>query len=204
MARRPFDRQAEAAESALDRLDDGRDAGAGDDLEDTPSVVIDGADLDGLHLDDGADPADDLDDLDSLLGPEVDGEMANVVDAFADAFNARDLDELVTLVTDDCETPGLAGGIDDFAAAIDDLWQRRPGAVLTRAQLDDQCLGVLWELEGAAWWRIATVHLADCVDGQVGVIVFSDDPVLLDEIAATPPDLDLDQGSRWEEWDEGA
>lgn len=207
MARTSFDRQAEAAESALDRIDDRRgEAGAADlALEAGTLVLTDDLHDHGLHVDDGAGAPDDDDlELIDLVGPEVDGELADVIDAFSEAFNARDLDELVALVTDDCETPGLASGSDDFPAAIDDLWHRRPSCLLARGQLDDECLAVLFELEGAGrWWRVATVHFCDVVDGQAGVIEFSDDPALLEEVDCQTPDLDLDEGALWQEWEDG-
>lgn len=207
------DRQQAAAEAGLDRVDD-RD----EDERTYPDPAEVAAELgDGMHIEDRdlvrrdehgrvMPPEDEPDDdgLPARSGTEA--ELADCLDAMAEAFNARDLDGLLALVADDCETPGLASDLDDFADAIDDLWERRPSCLLTRGELEGEPpVGVLWELgEADVWWPLASVHVADPVDGQVGVVEFADDPTLLDRVQATPPDGDLEEGSRWIEWQEGA
>lgn len=194
-----------AAESALERVapgsrdgqDDAQDAGDELDLHDTV----------GFHIQaDRTDPPQGDDELDWDARQEVhpDPDRSVCVDALAEAFNARDLDALLDLVTPDCETPGLANDLDDFALAMEDLWLRRPTCLVTRGEHGDDVIGVLWELADAGrWWRVASVHVEDVADGLAGVIEFSDDPFLVEEIAADEPDLDLEQGSRWAEWEDG-
>ncbi len=192
-----------AAESRLDRIDD-RPAEPDDDRSDAVDLS------DGMHIEEDeeldAEPALGMTTGEILL--ELDGgpdaEVADCLDAFNEAFNARDLDSLLEFVTADCETPGLGNDLDNLPEAIEDLWERRPSCLLTRGQLDNAPVGVMWELgEGGGWWRVATVHVDDCADGQLGVIEFSDDPSILEEVASPTPDGDLDEGSRWEEWTEG-
>lgn len=201
------DRTIAAAEARLDRLDD-RPA------ETDAATAPDHIDLDGddLHIADGdealeAEAAVGLTTDEILL--ELDGgpdaELTDCIEAFAEAFNARDLDSLLELLTDDCEAPGLGNDVDNLPEAIEDLWDRRPSCLLTRGEHDGDALAVMWELgEGGGWWRIATVHFDDCADGQVGVIEFSDDPSILEEVETSTPDGDLEEGARWEEWNEGA
>jgi hypothetical protein len=170
------DRSIAAAEASLDRIDD-----AAADVASTNGHVTErtaGVDLtDGMHIEDDdqelevAPAAAGLTTEEILL--ELDGgpdaELADCVEAFSEAFNARDLDSLIT-----------------------------------RGQLADECVAVMWELgDGGGWWRVATVHFADCVDGQMGVVEFSDDPGILDEVDTVTPDGDVDEGVRWEEWEEG-
>jgi hypothetical protein len=205
------DRYQAAAERGLDRIDD---AAADDD----DAIVDEGADgqapVDGgvgravvadeygVHVDD---PETDLldDDLDTGLR---DDSEADLLDSLAEVFNARDLDGLLELLTDDAEVAGLlAHDRDDVADALRDLWRRRPTCCLTRGFAAAEHVGVLWEHDGQAWWRIAAVHIDDPADSQLGVLEFSDDPALLEQIDCEPPDPDdLEEGARWSEWEEGA
>lgn len=113
-----------------------------------------------------------------------------VVDAVADAFNARDLDGLRDLATHDCEVPGLLGSSTTLDPAIGGLWDRRPSIVMTRVVDDDHALGVLWERAASdTWAAIGTVHL-DVDDDLVRVLEFSDDVGLIDRLAPVAPDAD--------------
>lgn len=167
----------------------------------------------GMHVEDGNAAESVADDLDveelsrRLRGDlDVDSELVNCLDAIIETFNARDLDGLLELVAEDCELPGLAGSDrEGFAATLEDLWERRPTCLLTRGELEDEPVGVLWELgEGDTWWSIATVHVAEPNEGDVGLVEFLDDTATLDRVVAQPPDGDLDEGMRWREWEEGA
>jgi len=191
------DRLAAGAEAKLDRIDGDR---GGDEPDATlPGSV--GADDYGFHLDDpdGGLPEDDLE-----VGVR-DDDAADALDALADAFNARDLDALLDTVAADGEAPGLLGGDrDNLSTALEDLWTRRPSACLTRGAVDDMDVGVLWEHDGTTWWRLAVVHVDDVRDGRVGVVEFSDDTALLEQVVGEAPDDDLEEGARWSEWAEGA
>lgn len=113
-----------------------------------------------------------------------------VVDAVADAFNARDLDGLLDLAARDCEVPGLLGGPTTLDPAVGDLWNRRPSIVMTRVVDDDHALGVLWERAASdTWAAIGTVHV-DVDDDRVRVLEFSDDVGLIDRLAPVAPQAD--------------
>lgn len=209
---RPYDRLKAGAESRLEALDDAElipdDEVVGD--PDEPDVdedttgddaVLDPDDY-GIHVDD---PGSDLLDDDLDVGLRDDG-LATALDGLAEVFNARDLEGLMQVVAPDGEAPGLLGyDRANVPDAIEDLWQRRPTCCLTRGYHADTHVGVLWEHDGSAWWRVASVHVADVQEGLIGVIEFADDPALLEQLEADPPDPDdLDEGARWTEWDEGA
>ena len=155
----------------------------------------------GLHLD-----APDAD----LLGEDLDGGLrdntaADLLDAVAGKFNARDLDGLLELMAPDVETPGvLVDDATNLPEAVESLWQRRPACLLTRGVADNTDVGVLWDHDGQQWWRIAAVHLADITDGVVGVLEISDDQALLDQATAEPPAVDeVTEGTTWHEWEDG-
>jgi hypothetical protein len=187
-----FDRSAAGAEAQLDRFDEAPSSnGAGSSIH--PHDY-------GMHVDD---PEVDLldDDLDAGLRDDVE---ADAIDSVADAFNARDLDALLEIVAPDGEAPGLLGyDVDNLPQAVEDLWQRRPNVCVTRGNVGTEHVGVLWEHDGKDWWRLAVVHVDDVRDGHIGVLEFSDDTALLEQVECGIPDDDLDEGSRWAEWAEG-
>jgi hypothetical protein len=195
---REVDHHQAAAEALLDRVDA---ASEPDQLE--ASERHDGVSLDGygFHEDD---PEVDLLDEDLDVGLRDDVE-ADAIDAIAEAFNARNLEDLVDVLAPDAETPGFLGpdraGV---AEAIDGFWKRRPSLCLTRGHADIEHVGVLWEHDGEAWWRLAVLHVDDVQDGRVGVIEITDDPALLERVRCEPPATeDLEEGARWAEWEDG-
>ena len=205
------DRYQAAAERGLDRLDDlaaGRDDGSTDGETADDDAPVEGgvgqavvADEYGIHVDD---PETDLLDDDLDVGLRDDRE-ADLLDSLGEVFNARDLEGLLELLSDDAEVSGLlAHDRDDVADAVRDLWRRRPTCCLTRGFALAEHVGVLWEHDGQAWWRIAAVHIDDPAESHLGVLEFSDDPALLEQIDCDPPDPDdLEEGARWSEWEDG-
>jgi hypothetical protein len=147
---RPYDRTRAAAESRLEALDDAAileddlPVEDSDEAEGEPAPPIEptlGPDDYGFHEDD---PEVDLldDDLDAGLRND---EEADALDAVAEVFNARDLDQLLTIMATDGEVPGLLGyERANLGSAIEDLWQRRPTCCITRGHHLDEHVGVLW------------------------------------------------------------
>lgn len=203
-----LDTRMAAAEAQLERLDDRRVEGPPDDTGTVDAVEL----SEGMHIEEAdahleAPAAIGLTTGEIMLELDAtgDAEVVDCVDAFAEAYNARDLEALLELMAEDGEMPGLGNDLDHLPEAVEDLWERRPSTVVTRGELDGQILAVMWELgDGGRWWRVATLHFDDCGDGQIGVVEFSDDPGILEVVQTDPPDADLDEGSRWEEWAEGA
>ena len=181
----------EASRTELDR-------GAFDPVEDAFGFHVDGPD----DLPTGTVALDD--DTDGLPTHVDEGTVVAVLDELVVAFNHRDLEDLLEVIAADGEAPGLLGyDRDNLPDAVTDLWVRRPTVQLTRGTVDDSAVGVLWEHDGSAWWRLAAVCIDDVHDGVVGVVEFADDPELLERVEASEPDDDLLEGERWQEWDEG-
>lgn len=199
------DRLKAAAETRLDQVDDDAERAEADvpDQSSTPAGPDVGVAADdyGIHVDD---PEADLLDEDLDAGLRDDGN-ADLIDALSETFNARDLDGMLDCVATDAEAPGLLGNdVANLPTAIEDLWQRRPSCLLTRALVDADHVGVLWEYDGTVWWKVAVLHVADAVDGRVGVLEFSDDATLLDRLECEPPERDdIAEGTTWTEWEDG-
>jgi hypothetical protein len=195
---REVDHQQAAAEALLDRVDATNEP----DQHDVPARH-DGVSLDGygFHEDD---PEVDLLDEDLDVGLRDDVE-ADALDAIAEAFNARHLEELLDILADDAETPGFLGhDRANLPEAIEGFWKRRPSLCLTRGHAETEHVGVLWEHDGEAWWRLAVLHVDDVRDGRVGVIEVTDDPALLERVRCeSPAGDDLEEGARWAEWEDG-
>ncbi|MCC5946989.1 MAG: hypothetical protein JJT89_00920 [Nitriliruptoraceae bacterium] len=201
------DRHQAAAERDLDRIDDEADATL-DPRRVEDDRLVRGAvgravapDDYGIHVDD---PDGDLLDEDLDAGLRDDRE-ADLLDSIAEAFNARDLDGLMELLNDDVEVPGLLGyERANVPGALQGLWERRPSCCLVRGYTGTEHIGVLFEHDGTSWWRVAAVHVDDVEDGQAGVLEFSDDTALLEQATCDTPDADdLEEGVRWEEWEQG-
>ncbi|GGI02638.1 hypothetical protein [Egicoccus halophilus] len=191
-----LDRHAAGAEARLDRLDA---EAAGAPPDDERGTVAE--DEFGFHVDD---PDGEL--FEDELRPGVPDDSAlEALEQLAEAFNARDLDGVLEVVARDGEAPGLLGwDRDNLPDAVEDLWTRRPSALLTRGSTTEGDVGVLWEHDGAQWWRLAVVHVADVQEGCVGVLEFSEDTALLEQVECEVPDGEFEEGARWSEWSEGA
>lgn len=195
-----FDVSLAHAEAGLDRIDEDEFV-AEHDVPEEPVEMID--DAAGWHVEDEAAP------LGGELDEDEDGHVSvlhdDLLDALNEAFNARDLEGVMDVLSDDVELPGVASDREEAPARIEDLWERRPTCLLTRAVNGDEGLSVLWEIgDEGRWWPLATVHVDDVQDGRAGVLEFSEDVSLIDELDPEMPDDDLDEGTRWQEWEEGA
>lgn len=195
-----MDLDRELLESQLDRLDD--DAVSEDEPPPPDRGTFDGdPDGFGFHLDEPDHAVDPLAD-------EVeahDDAVIEAYDAVIEAFNDRDLEALLEVVATDGEAPGLLGwDRDNLPDAIADLWERRPTVQLGRASDQGAAIAILWEHDGSSWWRVAAVTVDDVQDGCVGVLAFADDAGLVEGLDGLPPEADVTEGARWEEWEEGA
>lgn len=199
-----LDPRTAALEAQLDRLDDAAlDDDRGADSQPPDLGTFDQtADSYGFHVDD--DPEAMVDPLEDTVEVHEGPDAIDAVEELVAAFNARDLDDLLAVVAADGEAPGLLGyDRANLPEAVADLWERRPTVQVTRGELDGRVAGVLWEHDGSSWWRLAVVSVDDVRDGCVGVLEFADDPNLVEQVDTEPPDDQLVEGARWQEWDEG-
>lgn len=134
-----------------------------------------------------------------------DGDLEALRDEFVDGFNARDLDALLALVAPDVETPDLAGdGVRVFAEEVEAIWERSPGAILTRAFLDGCPAAVGWLPDEEGCWSRAALVCLSCEDGLLSLVALPDDADSLDRAEAEDPTgEELDEWSDWSEWDRG-
>ncbi|HEX2028278.1 MAG TPA: nuclear transport factor 2 family protein [Nitriliruptorales bacterium] len=188
----------------------GADRGGGalaDEVE--VALDLDAIEREGLHIEDpDAGPVDDDRDSDvdhlARYGP-----LESVIDGFIEAYNAHDLDGVLEVLAEDCELPGLGGDPQGFSRACDDLWDRRPHALLTRGLVDDQPVAVLWDVctgaqTNGGWERVG-LFVFDRSDREdaIGLIEAIEDPATLEAAETDDPADDLLEGARWEEWYEG-
>jgi len=140
--------------------------------------------------------------------PSSDAALAALATDFVEAFNARDLDAVLALVSADVECPDAGGpGAPAFADELTSIWERSPGALLTPAILDDEPCAVAWLPEEDGCWRRATlvrcaVHERD--PSLLGVVALADDPDGLERAETEDPTgEELDEGTAWVEWTDG-
>lgn len=148
----------------------------------------------------------DLDD-DTTAQPLLDGvtDLETLRDEFVDAFNARDLDALVALAREDVECPDIHGdGVAALSEEVGAIWERSPGAILTRGFLDTEPCAVGWlPDEEGCWSRAALVTFAG-EDGLLSVVSLPDDADALDRAdAEDPTGEEMEEGADWGEWDSG-
>lgn len=124
---------------------------------------------------------------------------------FIDAFNGRDLDALLGLVSDDVECPDIAGdGLAVLAEEVESIWERSPATVLTRAFLDDCPCAVAWLPDEEGCWTRAALVCFDSGEDRITLVALPDDPDSLDRAETEEPTgEELDEWADWAEWDRG-
>jgi hypothetical protein len=147
-------------------------------------------------------------------GPELrdlgngDTDLEALRDAFVEAFNARDLDGILALVEDDVECPDIrdGDGVSALAEEVEAIWERSPGAILTRAHLDldDEPVAIGWLPDEDGCWSRAALVCFDTTDGLLSLVAMPEDADALDRAAAEEPTGDeLDEWSDWAGWERG-
>jgi hypothetical protein len=166
---------------------------------------------DGLRIVDGDEavgPGDSPDDDDDRAEPAPaigDADLETLRDEFVDAFNARDLEAVLVLAHPDVETPDIAGdGTAVLAEELEAIWERSPGAMLTRAFLEGEACAMAWlPDEDGCWSRAALVRL-DAEGGLLTVVALADDADALDRAEAEElGGEEMQEWQDWSEWDRG-
>ncbi|MPZ71748.1 MAG: hypothetical protein GEU74_00725 [Nitriliruptorales bacterium] len=136
---------------------------------------------------------------------DADADLETLRDEFVDAFNARDLDALLALASEDVECPDIHGdGVAALADEVGAIWERSPAAILTRGFLEGEPCAVGWlPDEEGCWSRAALVTFAG-EQGLLSVVSVPDDVDALERADAEDPSgEEQDEGTDWSEWDSG-
>ena len=159
----------------------------------------------GMHLVDDVGSVEEDDERAPRPLSDGDADLETLRDEFVDAFNARDLDTLLALARPDVDCPDIHG--DGHAALAEEfsaIWERSPGALLTRGFLDDSPCAVAWLPDEDACWTRAALVLLDGGDGQIAVVSLPDDIDALERAEADDPEgEEVEEGSDWGEWESG-
>lgn len=170
---------------------------------------------DGLHV--AAEDEIDLDDYErdaderhgeerTWVDADADSELESLRAAFVEAFNSRDLDEILAIVASDIEVPDLPGedGVGALTDELESMWRNAPALLLTRAFLDGTPCAVAWlPDEEACWSRVALVCFAHEGD-KLTMVTVPDDVDALERAESEAPEGDeLDEWSDWSEWETG-
>ena len=143
---------------------------------------------------------------DDEYGPDIDDvDLETLRGAFVEAFNARDLDAVLELLSDDVETPDLSGdGGDAMAEELQSIWERSPAAVLTHATVDDAPAAMVWLPDDGGHLRRVGLMAFDGDQGRLTAIEMPDDDAALEQaLAETPIGDPLEEELDWSEWDSG-
>lgn len=147
----------------------------------------------GAAMGDGLEP--DLDDAD----------LETLRNAFVEAYNARDLETILEIVSPDAELPDMTGeGHDALAEELLAVWERSPLVVLTHALVRDVPAAVAWLPDEQGRWHRAGLLTFDGDDGRLTVIEMPDDTEALHAALAEDPIGDVvSEELDWSEWDRG-
>jgi len=130
------------------------------------------------------------------------GAREELVEGFIEAFNARDLDQLLELFSDDAEVPGLGDDRNGLGSALEDLWERNPGVTATLGRLGGAAVTMLWVSDDREWWRVGMV-VFEGSDEVLSLAELVEEPGALEGTEADAPERERDEGATWEEWEEG-
>lgn len=137
---------------------------------------------------------------------EADTDLESLRGAFVDAFNSRDLDEILGIVHPDVEVPDIAGE-DGIAALIDEIesiWEGAPAVLLTRAFLDGRPCAVAWLPDEDGGWTRAALVCFEHEGDRLTLVAVPDDVDALERVEAEEPTGEqLDEWADWAEWDRG-
>ncbi len=138
-----------------------------------------------------------------LLEPAV--ELEALRDEFVDAFNARDLDAVLALVRENVECPDVHGnGAAALADELVSVWERSPGAILTRAFLDGLPCATAWLPDEEGCWARAALVCFDVSGGLLSLVEIPDDIDALERAEADDPaGEEIVEEADWAQWESG-
>lgn len=130
----------------------------------------------------------------------ADADLETLRDEFVDAFNARDLDAALAIVAEDVEAPDVRDGegAQALGEELEAIWERSPGAILTRAFVDDSPCAVAWLPDEDGCWSRAALVCFDADGGLLTLVELPDDADALDRAVAEEPTGD--ELAEWTDW----
>lgn len=146
-----------------------------------------------------------VDGEDSQAPDGIAGEVEALRDEFVDAFNARDLDALLSLAREDVECPDIHGdGLAALSEEVSAIWERSPGAILTRGFLDGEPCALGWLPDEEGCWSRAALVCFSADEGLLAVVSLPDDADALDRAEGEDPvGEEQEEGTDWGEWTSG-
>jgi hypothetical protein len=164
---------------------------------------------DGLRIVDEQDETD-REEVDTVVpsdpsdGPGADPDLESLRDEFVEAFNARDPEAVLALVHPDVECLDIGEGAELLAEELEAIWERSPGAILTRAFLDATPCAVGWLPDEDGCWSRAGLVCFDGEDSLLSRVALPDDADALERAEAEEPTgEEVPEWSDWGEWDRG-
>ncbi len=127
----------------------------------------------------------------------------NFRDAVVDAFNARDLDGIGELLSDDVTSEVFDGvGAEAALEGLSDLWLRYPSLVASRGDCADDCVIALWLPNDDGVFKSMGFLELTIEDELIEHVTYIDDDDA--DFNAEPPDEEeLAEWFDWAEWDRG-
>jgi hypothetical protein len=140
--------------------------------------------------------------VDSL---DPDSDLESLRDTFVEGFNARDLEALMAIVREDVDCPDIGGsGAVVLAEELESIWERSPGAILTRGFLDDVPCALGWLPDEEGCWTRAALVCFDSDDGLLSLVALPDDADAVDRAEGEEPaGEEIEEWSDWAEWERG-
>lgn len=134
-----------------------------------------------------------------------DADLETLRNAFVEAYNARDLEAILEIVSADAELPdGDGEGHEALADAVQAYWERSPMIVLTNARIDDAAAAMAWTPDEYGHWTRVGLVTFDSDEGLLTVIELFDDATALQAALADDPVGDIvAEELDWSEWDRG-
>lgn len=110
----------------------------------------------------------------------------DLVDAFVDAFNTRDLDAVGELIAADAAVHGIVEDAETPVGVLEEFQMRSPWMSLGRAEVGSDAVAAIWIPDENEQYRVVGYFQLEVDDGQITRIeLFEDVPD--DLLSETPP-----------------
>lgn len=130
-------------------------------------------------------------------------EVEDLTDEFVERFNARDLDGIGELLSDEVTSDMFDGvGVEAALEGLSDLWLRYPRLVASRAERGDEPVVAMWLPDEDGKFRMVGYAEMTTDDEKIEHVTYVDDHES-DVLAEAPDEAELAEWMDWAEWDRG-